>query len=183
MGELDENKRILRIWAKERRAALKSPKKDGDIVRHFISSPLTERFQSFFVYRSFDTETATQELIQELLLRGKTVCLPRIEDKQMHSVIFTGNLEKGAYGIMQPAAGEQLTCEVAVVPLLAVDGRGYRLGYGGGFYDRYFAEHPNILRLGLCYFGQVIEGLPHGEHDVPLHGILTECGFTQFPRA
>lgn len=90
-----------------------------------------------------------------------------------------GIRRKNAYGIEEPLSDEDRPCEVALVPLLAVDREGFRLGYGGGFYDRYFAAHPQILRVGLCYEGQ-IGNFPHDERDVPLDLIVTERGIRYF---
>lgn len=61
-----------------------------------------------------------------------------------------------------------------------MDGEGYRLGYGGGYYDRYFALHPDVLRVGLAYAGQAVEGLPREKTDMPLHAVVTEKGVTRF---
>lgn len=88
--------------------------------------------------------------------------------------------ERGAFGILQPAQGEDVPCEVALVPLLAYDAAGNRLGYGGGYYDRYFSAHPNMLRVGLCYAGQAVDAVPKEETDVPLHAIITELGVRFF---
>lgn len=64
---------------------------------------------------------------------------------------------------------------LVIVPMLAFDRRGYRLGFGGGFYDRFLPTQPDALRIGLCYeFGHRTEGLPHEDHDVPLDLIVTE---------
>ena len=97
----------------------------------------------------------------------------------MISVPDDGIRRKNAYGIEEPFSDEDRLCEVALVPLLAVDREGFRLGYGGGFYDRYFAAHPQILRAGLCYEGQIGK-FPHDERDVPLDLILTERGIRYF---
>ena len=91
-------------------------------------------------------------------------------------------LEKGAFGIFQPQYGEEETCEVAIVPLLATDGQGNRLGYGGGYYDKYFSAHPHVLRVGICYAGQVISAIPAEMTDMRLHYLLTERGMFSFGR-
>ena len=98
----------------------------------------------------------------------------------MRSVPYAEPLEAGAYGILQPEGGEETTCRVALTPLLAVDGEGYRLGYGGGYYDRYFSLHPDVLRVGLAYAGQAVERLPREKTDMPLHAVVTEKGVTRF---
>jgi len=70
---------------------------------------------------------------------------------------------------------------LVIVPMLAFDGRGHRLGFGGGFYDRFLPTQPNAMRIGLCYeFGHQSEDLPHEDHDVPLDLIVTEKNIYRF---
>ena len=173
-----DEKKTLRARMKEVRAGLKSPEKDKLIEENVLSAFGEE--ESFFVYLSFGSEVATKGLIRALLARGKKVCVPRIEGGVMRSVPYAEPLEAGAYGILQPKGGEETTCRVALTPLLAVDGEGYRLGYGGGYYDKYFALHPDVLRVGLAYAGQAVEGLPQEQTDMPLHAVVTEKGVTRF---
>ncbi len=163
---------------KEVRAGLKSPEKDKLIEENVLSAFGEE--ESFFVYLSFGSEVSTKGLIRALLARGKQVCVPRIEGGVMRSVPYAEPLEAGAYGILQPKGGEETACRVALTPLLAVDGEGYRLGYGGGYYDRYFSLHPDVLRVGLAYAGQAVEGLPREKTDMPLHAVVTEKGVMRF---
>ena len=173
-----DEKKTLRARMKEVRAGLKSPEKDKLIEENVLSAFGEE--ESFFVYLSFGSEVATKGLIRALLARGKKVCVPRIEGGVMCSVPYAEPLEAGAYGILQPKGGEETPCRVALTPLLAVDGEGYRLGYGGGYYDRYFALHPDVLRVGLSYAGQAVEGLPREKTDMPLHAVVTEKGVMRF---
>lgn len=155
------------------RAELHDAQKDRRITEFFLSAFPAE---SFFVYVSFRSEVNTAELVRRLRAAGKRVCLPKIAGKEMFAAPYSENRIRNAFGIEEPVSGGDEPCEVAVTPLLAVDGEGYRLGYGGGYYDRYFAAHPNALRVGLCYAGQAAEKLPHGKFDVPLHAIVTEEG-------
>ena len=173
-----DEKKTLRTRMKAVRAGLKSPEKDKLIEENVLSAFGEE--ESFFVYLSFGSEVATKGLIRALLARGKQVCVPRIEGGVMRSVPYREPLEAGAYGILQPKGGEETTCRVALTPLLAVDGEGYRLGYGGGYYDRYFAARPGILRVGLAYAGQQLERLPREKTDMSLHAVVTEKGVTRF---
>ena len=100
----------------------------------------------------------------------------------MLSVPLSGELEAGAYGISEPKSGEEHTCAVAFTPMLAVDKEGFRLGYGGGYYDRYFALHPEVLRVGLAYEGQMIETIPREDTDIPLDALVTERGVKYFSK-
>lgn len=173
-------KSALRVKYQKIRQELCSAEKDAEIARRFLSSPYAA-YESFFVYLSFGAEVDTSGLIKALKRAGKTVCAPRITGKgEMISLPLGENLTKNKFGISEPQAGEEITCVVAVTPLLASDRQGYRLGYGGGYYDRYFALHPEILRVGLMYAGQAADSFPHEETDLPLDAVVTEEGWHLF---
>ncbi len=95
-------------------------------------------------------------------------------------------LVRGAYGIMIPEEAEEVTPQALVTPLLAYDARGYRLGYGGGYYDRTIAElgaRGPLRTIGLAFAGQQVPEVPAGAHDMPLDAIATENGITGFDRS
>ncbi len=163
---------------KDVRAGLCSAEKDAAMMEHVLAA--FGEGESFFVYLSFGSEAGTGELIRALLSRGKQVCAPRIDGETMRAVPYGEHLEKGKYGILQPPNGEERPCSIALTPLLAFDGEGFRLGYGGGYYDRWFAAHPDVLRVGLSYEGQRVERLPREETDVRLHAVVTELGVLRF---
>lgn len=165
----------MRAEAVKRRAALCSIERDEAIANHFFASDLM-KYQAFFVYLSVRTEVKTQQIIEGLLARKKTVCVPKVFGSEMKSVRLTQPLVEGKFGILQPQSGQEETAQVALVPLLSADRQGNRLGYGGGYYDRYFAAHPNVLRIGVAYEGQFVASVPTEETDVPLDGFLTESG-------
>lgn len=85
-------------------------------------------------------------------------------------------LEAGVFGTSHPADPTEITPNVLLVPLLAFDGQGNRLGYGGGYYDRTLALLPAAFRLGVAFAGQQVPQVPAGPHDLPLHAIATEAG-------
>lgn len=106
--------------------------------------------------------------------------VPKLVAGEMQAVPLAGRLLRNGYGILEPLSGEDEPAEICVTPLLAVDKVGYRLGYGGGYYDKYFVSHPNVMRVGFCYAGQAVEELPHGEFDIPLHATVTEDGVVRY---
>lgn len=175
-----KDKRALREQFRALRAESKSEARDTEIARRFFSSAFFCCFRSFFVYLSVNTETDTRRIIRGIQAAGKEVCVPLVDGKTMRCVPLAGDLARGAYGIEQPAHGEETTCGVALVPLIAADRAGNRLGYGGGYYDKYFAEHPEVLRLGIGYHAQLTEELPQERTDVPLDAYLSEEGFVCF---
>ena len=151
---------------------------DRNIAEYFMEA--YSAYESFFIYHSCGTEADTRAIISALINGGKRVYLPRVEGENIVPVPY-GELKKGKYGIMEPT-GEPYrgAVDVTVVPLLAINGNGYRLGYGGGYYDAYFARHPEILRVGLCYAAQLTDRLPREEQDVPLQAVVTENGVIRF---
>ncbi len=173
------DKAVLRRKAEERRRTLKSDGRDEALARAFFASRFAEA-ESFFVYLSVRSEADTSRIVRGLLERGKKVCVPFLQDGEMRAVPYTDKLISGAFGIPSPEGGEDTPCEVALAPLLAADGEGYRLGYGGGYYDRYFASRPEMLRVGLMYAGQAVPALPRSPHDVPLDAAVTEEGVRLF---
>jgi 5-formyltetrahydrofolate cyclo-ligase len=93
-------------------------------------------------------------------------------------------LEVDAAGCPAPLPlAEVLKPDMILTPLLAFDDFGTRLGQGEGHYDRTFAAIPHALRIGLAYAGQRVERLPVEAHDIPLHGVLTEVGYTPARKA
>ena len=137
-------------------------------------------YDSFFIYNSFGSEADTSKIISALVNSGKKVYLPRVEGENMVAVPF-GQTKKGAFGIEEPV-GQAYTGEIAVtvIPLLAVNERGYRIGYGKGFYDR-FLKNTKTLKVGLGYSFQ-IEEFNEDEWDEPLDEFITEKGIYKFEK-
>lgn len=115
------------------------------------------------------------------------VCVPVIEaaDQPLRFRQWTpdASLERGTFGAMVPVAGAWLVPQVIIVPLVAFDANGYRLGYGGGFYDRTLeglrAQGP-VLAVGFAYAAQELAAVPVEPTDQPLDAIITERGLTVF---
>lgn len=141
-------------------------------------------YESFFIYYSFGSEADTRAIIAKLLSLGKRVYLPRIEGESIVAVRYFGDedrLIKNKYGICEPcgqAANEQI--QVCLAPLLAVNQNGYRLGYGGGYYDAFFRENKRILKVGLGYFLQFTEDFTAERWDEPLDKFISERGIIDF---
>jgi 5-formyltetrahydrofolate cyclo-ligase len=113
---------------------------------------------------------------------GGPLALPRIEGKTLSFRRWREGdaLVDNQHGIAEPRAdAEVLTPDVVLVPLLAFDLTGHRLGYGGGYYDRTLAA-LNARTIGVAYAGQRVESLPREPHDHPLEAVLTENGLTRF---
>ncbi len=149
---------------------------DENILFNFMSA--YSGFNSFFIYNGFGSEAATSHIIEELLKLGKQVYLPRVEGDNIVPVPY-GQTRKGAFGIEEPV-GQAFTgdIDVTVVPLLAVNENGFRIGYGKGFYDR-FLKDRKTRKVGLGYSFQM-ENFEEDTWDEPLDEFLTEKGIYGF---
>ncbi len=142
--------------------------------------------QSIFVYVSFRSEVATLALIDALIDLGKTVIVPitRIKEKRLDAIHITDratDLVPGYCDIPEPI--EELCrtrtippeeIETILLPGSVFDERGGRFGYGGGYYDRFLANVPTAIRIGLAFDLQIIEKAPLQEHDEILDLVITE---------
>jgi len=129
-------------------------------------------------YISYGDEPNTQELNREIIKAGKKLLLPRIIDHGMEWVQWDGDLEKlKARGKILEPTGEAFTdvekIDVVIVPALRVDRRGYRLGQGGGYYDRAL-PHLSAWSIALIFPEEIAgEDLPNEEHDFPVDAYAT----------
>ncbi|MGB9886147.1 MAG: 5-formyltetrahydrofolate cyclo-ligase [Moorellales bacterium] len=136
-----------------------------------------------FAYVAFRQEIETAELIQTAWETGKRVAVPRVDRQNRRLLALEirswSELAPGTWGIPEPGpaapavAPEEI--DLALVPGVAFDRRGYRLGYGGGYYDRFLPLlRPEARSLGLAYSWQVLERLPVESTDVPVDYVVTE---------
>jgi len=138
-----------------------------------------EQAGSVFVYVSSGSEVRTHELIAALLDRGKTVAVPRVlpEPGVMQPIVIRGldDFAPGRFGIPEPTTHEpyEETPDITIVPGLAFTRTGHRLGQGGGFYDRYLAQHPATYKIGLCFNEQIASDLPRDGHDIVMDEVVT----------
>ena len=180
------SKAELRDLARRRRAALRS---DGFAASLVAQVDALDIAPGTIVagYHAHQGEADPALLLQALAKAGAHIAFPRVIAKdrelQFHLVPDGEILHPGAYGIHEPLEHwPRAIPDILLVPLLAFDPHGYRLGYGGGYYDRTLAALPNARAIGIAYAGQRMDFLPHDAHDYPLHAVLTETGLTEFPR-
>ncbi len=107
---------------------------------------------------------------------GHVVALPasRARRDDLRALAARDDARPGLRGIPQPDAREPIVPAVLLTPLLGFDRRGRRLGQGGGFYDRWFADHPAAMRIGIAWSVQEVPALAAEAWDMPLHAIVTE---------
>ena len=134
---------------------------------------------TLLIYSALPDEVPTQSLIDELVAQGKTVLLPRVvndTDMELRQYTGTQDLQVGAFGILEPT-GELFTdyekIDVAVIPGMAFDKEGHRLGRGKGYYDRFLRLLSNTYKIGICFSWQLVDEVPTDEHDILMDEIMT----------
>lgn len=149
-----------------------------NLTRQFLSHPLYLQAASIYAYLSYNQEVRTEAIIRRAWADGKRVAVPKVLDggTQMRFLWLEENSRicLGYKGIPEPTEGEPADDPQALVlmPGLAFDREGRRMGYGGGFYDRFLAaqSHPTVA---LCYDFQLLPFLPTQAHDIPVDAVLS----------
>ena len=182
----------VRKEALERRAALKP--RLGELSRRLMDVFLTEilvpEAATVSAYVAIGDEADPAPLLRALRVRGHTIALPRVTGRgkslDFHRYDAGQSLVPGGFGLSEPARDwPHIEPNVLIVPLLAFDARGYRIGYGAGFYDRTLAKlraARDVLAVGFAFADQEFETVPHDHNDQKLDGIVTEIGARKFQR-
>tara|TARA_R110002110_G_scaffold85816_4_gene223737 strand:- start:71476 stop:72087 length:612 start_codon:yes stop_codon:yes gene_type:complete len=186
-GDIDARKADVRASARDARDALASglgAAAATGIAARFMSSPLQGLATGANVagYMPMRSEIDPRLLMDRLVAAGSVLCLPDVvaEGTPLAFRRWMPNdpLDAGRYGISVPSPdADELVPDLVLVPMLAFDRQGHRLGYGGGYYDRTIAglrEGRDVLAVGLAFSGQVRDDLPVGPHDMHLDWIVTE---------
>jgi 5-formyltetrahydrofolate cyclo-ligase len=183
------NKTDLRHEARVRRKALARADFAALIARHAEALAI-KRGDIVGGYHALPDEADPALLLARLVEMGAHIAFPRMAAKAMplefHLVPDGEVLAPGRHGIPEPMAHwPAVTPVLLLVPLLAFDVTGHRLGYGGGFYDRTLLELQkgsalNVPAIGIAYAGQEVASIPAEPHDRRLDGILTEHGLQRF---
>jgi len=187
--EENNNKEILRKkWMKKRK---KVAKKEGDIKSKIISKKILslkeiKESKNIMIYVSYRSEVSTNKLIISLLNNNKRIFAPYcIKDKKRMEVVEIENpdqdLEKGAYGIKEPAKRirnnkiDPKNLDIVVVPAVAFSKSGYRVGYGGGYYDRFLERLANkTITIGINYEEMLFDTVPKEDHDLAVDMVVTD---------
>ena len=187
MNDTATEKKRLRQEMKKRRSSLGAAsrlEKEGRIRENLCRLPEFSEAEYVFSYVSYRSEVDTRVLLEYCLEKGKQVFVPKVLDKEkmaFYAIRSLSQLEKGPMGIWEPKAAcppyRSEDCpgqKIMLLPGLAFDKKGGRLGYGGGYYDRYLADFGPCLTVALAYGCQIIPSVPCGQTDIKTNVILTE---------
>lgn len=185
-----EQKKILRKRFLEKRSRLSKNTlrwKSKMIEKHVLRFIALKKINAVYSYISYPSEVSTFPLLKKLLSEGKEIFAPRIDTKtkqmkfhRIHNV--TRHLQKGTYESMEPRHPDNKETfpqkeDLVLVPGAAFDKRGYRIGYGKGYYDRYLNSiNKKALAVGLCCHDFFVDQLPSERHDRRVQVVVTEKG-------
>ena len=157
---------------------------DEKLYRYIISSASYKYYDTILLYAALEDEPDLDGAARHAAANGKRIAYPRcIPERHEMEFIFVGDpseLTKGYYGIREPAGHERFdpskqSCSLCLIPALTVDRHGFRIGYGGGYYDRFLAKYSGTT-AAVVYSELISEELPHGKYDVACDVIFTERG-------
>lgn len=177
------DKNTLRKQMREKRASMDFHIKqdfDNKIRMKFLASDEYKNAKVIFTYVSTAEEIDTIKIIEKALEDGKIIAVPMVKSKTKMSAIKINSLsdlcKKGSFGILEPCDGEDLSdfIDVCIVPGLAFTQKGERLGYGGGYYDRFFEAHNIEKKISFCYSYQLVTNVYNSEYDINVDRIITE---------
>ena len=188
MFEIRKRKNEIREKYRAKRLALDPTVKaeaDAKICEAFISSATYRYAAILLLYAPKSDEVDVFPIARKALADGKKVAFPRCitgsHDMNFHFVENLDVLERGAYGLLEPPESLEIYDRAAtfpaacVVPALVYDKKGYRLGYGKGYYDRYLGSFTGS-KVGLIYSSFIIDEVPRGRFDLSVDFIVTERG-------
>ena len=173
----DELRKVIRGYRRslsQEEAAIKSIA----ILNKLFETEQYKNAECIYCYIDFRNEVKTMPLIRKALKDGKRVAAPKITNKQMEFYYITGysDLKEGTFGILEP-----FNCELAsetdalmIMPGIAFDRGNHRIGFGGGYYDKYLERENTHFKIALAYHFQVFSQIPFESHDICPDMILTD---------
>lgn len=187
------DKKRVRSLVLARRAALTEKErreKSLQIAEQVLSLPEYEQAQTVMLFLNFRDEVETTGLAEETLKRGKRLVLPRCAPQGVLIPALVRDLsrdiEPGTWGIREPKRDtlvevDPTSIDLVIVPGAAFDEQGNRLGYGGGYYDRFFKRiRPEVPRVAIAFQTQILPEVPVGEYDQKISILVTEEGVQIF---
>ena len=171
----------LRQHIRRLKLACQPPEREAlsrGLCRAVQASPQWAEARTVLLYHALPDEVSLSALLLEALRAGKRVLLPVVVGDDLALRPYTGeqSLHSGPFGIAEPLGGDFTAydqIDLALIPGLAFDAHGHRLGRGRGYYDRLLPRLTRAFLLGVCFPFQLVESVPTDSHDVTVHGVCT----------
>lgn len=151
----------------------------GEVIQALTTHPKWNDMKEVMLYSSLPSEPYTHELINTLSGQGIKVLLPKVlNGTEMEFRMYEGEdkVSTGPFGIIEPTTPKVTDFDdvnLIVIPGMAFDRQGHRMGKGKGYYDRFLSALPHhIYRLGICFDYQIRENIPHDEYDIPMDAVI-----------
>ena len=179
MNDNEMKNTLRRELLEKRRAHGRNEAYDARIAQRILALPAWERAQTIFLYTPLSWEVGTQAMLCAALSQGRRCAVPVCrENGEMDAVRVTLDTVyvRTSLGVREPQGGEILSPEsldLLLIPALAFDRSGFRLGRGGGYYDR-FLPRTRGVKIGLAYAPFVLDEVPRQAHDIPVDAICTQ---------
>ena len=143
----------------------------------FAASEAYQQAKTIYGYLPYNQEVRTTQMLQKALEDGKRIAVPKCYGDELRFIYLDdlSQVEKGYCGIPEPIADGPIADDptaLVLMPGLAFTKDGARMGYGGGFYDKFLAAEPNHPTLALCYAFQMVDHLDTEAHDIPVDTVL-----------
>ena len=174
------DKKQLRRMIRERKRAMTEAEiqsRSEALAQLLYASEAYRNAKTIYGYLPYNQEVRTVPMLEQALRDGKRVAVPKVFGDEMKFLYLQDltQVAKGYAGIPEPIADEPVAEDKTALVLMpgpAFDPQGHRIGYGGGFYDKFLAAEPNHPTLALCYEFQLLPKLETEEHDIPVDVVL-----------
>ena len=174
------DKKELRRTIRERKRAMTEEEivsRSEKLAELFIASEAYRSAKTIYGYLPYNQEVRTVPMLEQALRDGKRVAVPKCYGDEMKFIFMEdlSKVEKGYANIPEPIADEPVADDetaLVLMPGLAFDPQGHRIGYGGGFYDRFLAQEPDHPTVALCYDFQMLPKLETEEFDIPVDAVF-----------
>lgn len=174
-------KQALRANMRQRKQAMTAEEiaeKSLALCHMVLQTPAYRNAATVYGYLPFNQEVDLHSLLQQALADGKQVALPKCYGKEMRFILISdlSRVRRSAIGAPEPLDDGPVARDetaLVIVPGVAFDPRGYRIGYGGGYYDRFLMQEPNHPTISLCYDFQVLPRLDAEPHDIPVQTLFS----------
>ena len=174
------DKTALRKQIREKKRAMTPAQIENashDLGLQFAASPLYKEAKTIYGYLPYNQEVRTVPMLEQALREGKRVAVPKVYGDEMKFIYLDdlSKVEKGYSGIPEPVEDGPVADDataLVLMPGLAFDPQGHRIGYGGGFYDKFLSSEPGHPTLALCYDFQMLPYLETEEFDMPVDCVL-----------
>ena len=174
------DKKELRSFIRQKKGEMtpeQIAEKSGVLCRRFLETEAYCRAKTVYGYFPYNQEVRTVPMLEQAMRDGKRVAVPKCYGDQMRFIYMDdlSKVENGYANIPEPIADEPVADDktaLVLMPGMAFTAEGNRMGYGGGFYDKFLAAEPDHPTVALCYDFQMVDYIPTDDYDIPVDRVL-----------